>query len=628
MKYVLEKRNYSYDNGIYRAIFRIVIPYGRGVGITVEDVLAIIKPQKIPDCEIYSIRPRDNISHRRTLEFLGDINKKGNPEDDMEGGSSSDELKQNLSILPTRDWHEYGTIQSEEDLGSVIYSWYMVIEAKDLQKISEQYESIVTRWKITDEETKRITKYVELIPLDNQQVKKLSTILWKSNDLTDMKNSTTMQYRYTGLGFYKKGVLQDNTGIPLGFDIYSSETLEQESKKSRVVINFNKRTKTRALVAIPRLSRMEDFRLDNGKEDNKAPLSSVVGQLIANDIIIGAKVNPKTGATKVPQVVHLSLNDFAYDLLNEQELLIRRASYYDRVDMSTVSINPLQPFGKFDEESELYSQFQDKIATIIDIMSDYTLDTSSKNNIRNAVQNTYAKYWSDKVDTRSLLTTNNMSFDTISSVINDIDRSLRLAESQNREKKVDRLDDISMSIKRAIGEVGRVLSSHTTFEPSKSRQVYYDFSRLSDRMKVVQFVNSLNIIISRMSKGDCLIIHGVDRIPPKVFADYAKKEVVERCEARGIRVVYLFDETMTGNGRSFIEYSNILYEDFYDSLDYQILGYTPSDSLPQLENLYRNSFNTQVKVDISASGAKGRVMFVDKSTMHNEVVDIARELPL
>ena len=628
MKYVLEKRNYSYDNGIYRAIFRIVIPYGRGVGITVEDVLAIIKPQKIPDCEIYSIRPRDNISHRRTLEFLGDINKKGNPEDDMEGGSSSDELKQNLSILPTRDWHEYGTIQSEEDLGSVIYSWYMVIEAKDLQKISEQYESIVTRWKITDEETKRITKYVELIPLDNQQVKKLSTILWKSNDLTDMKNSTTMQYRYTGLGFYKKGVLQDNTGIPLGFDIYSSETLEQESKKSRVVINFNKRTKTRALVAIPRLSRMEDFRLDNGKEDNKAPLSSVVGQLIANDIIIGAKVNPKTGATKVPQVVHLSLNDFAYDLLNEQELLIRRASYYDGVDMSTVSINPLQPFGKFDEESELYSQFQDKIATIIDIMSDYTLDNSSKNNIRNAVQNTYAKYWSDKVDTRSLLTTNNMSFDTISSVINDIDRSLRLAESQNREKKVDRLDDISMSIKRAIGEVGRVLSSHTTFEPSKSRQVYYDFSRLSDRMKVVQFVNSLNIIISRMSKGDCLIIHGVDRIPPKVFADYAKKEVVERCEARGIRVVYLFDETMTGNGRSFIEYSNILYEDFYDSLDYQILGYTPSDSLPQLENLYRNSFNTQVKVDISASGAKGRVMFVDKSTMHNEVVDIARELPL
>ena len=261
-------------------------------------------------------------------------------------------------------------------------------------------------------------------------------------------------------------------------------------------------------------------------------------------------------------------------------------------------------------------------------MSDYTLDNSSKNNIRNAVQNTYAKYWSDKVDTRSLLTTNNMSFDTISSVINDIDRSLRLAESQNREKKVDRLVDISMSIKRAIGEVGRVLSSHTTFEPSKSRQVYYDFSRLSDRMKVVQFVNSLNIIISRMSKGDCLIIHGVDRIPPKVFADYAKKEVVERCEARGIRVVYLFDETMTGNGRSFIEYSNILYEDFYDSLDYQILGYTPSDSLPQLENLYRNSFNTQVKVDISASGAKGRVMFVDKSTMHNEVVDIARELPL
>ena len=103
---------------------------------------------------------------------------------------------------------------------------------------------------------------------------------------------------------------------------------------------------------------------------------------------------------------------------------------------------------------------------------------------------------------------------------------------------------------------------------------------------------------------------------------------MERCEARGIRVVYLFDETMTGNGRSFIEYSNILYEDFYDSLDYQILGYTPSDSLPQLENLYRNSFNTQVKVDISASGAKGRVMFVDKSTMHNEVVDIARELPL
>ena len=139
-----------------------------------------------------------------------------------------------------------------------------------------------------------------------------------------MKNSTTMQYRYTGLGFYKKGVLQDNTGIPLGFDIYSSETLEQESKKSRVVINFNKRTKTRALVAIPRLSRMEDFRLDNGKEDNKAPLSSVVGQLIANDIIIGAKVkSTKTqGLLGVPQVVHLSLNDFAYDLLHGQELWI------------------------------------------------------------------------------------------------------------------------------------------------------------------------------------------------------------------------------------------------------------------------------------------------------------------
>ena len=42
MKYVLEKRNYSYDNGIYGAIFRIVIPYGRGVGITVRGIVLAV----------------------------------------------------------------------------------------------------------------------------------------------------------------------------------------------------------------------------------------------------------------------------------------------------------------------------------------------------------------------------------------------------------------------------------------------------------------------------------------------------------------------------------------------------------------------------------------------------------
>ena len=128
--------------------------------------------------------------------------------------------------------------------------------------------------------------------------------------------------------------------------------------------------------------------------------------------------------------------------------------------------------------------------------------------------------------------------------------------------------------------------------------------------------------MSSLEDGDCLIIHGADRIPPKVIADYMGYELKERAKDRGVRVVYLMDSFITGEHHNILEYKDILYSDYDKDFNYHIQGYVPVDRFEELEKLYRKKLNNRVKMDLTYELAPARALLRRAVSLKIAMVDI------
>ena len=610
MKTVIETENYAYDNGLYKALFRIYIPYGRGLEITTNEARALFRPTQLEGCEVMIFKKSGNLTHSQWVSYLGDTSKKGDVEDELDGARSKDDLRQNIIKSTPLDYNSYEKLKSDETATLPQYKWSLVIFAETLEKLERQIEQIQMDYH--EGEAKEFTKWVILIPAIATTYNDIKAIVGESLDHNDNKSDTNTHRGYSGLDFYETTTLQDRLGTPIGQDIYSSETVVgTQRKRARVVVDFERNVESKAIIAYPKSMSLESYRLSPTEKEPQgvvAPFASVIGQAIANQLTVEGR-----------RVVHYNLNGYSYDRLENATEFIDKPEFYQKINLEDVVVNALQPFGPKSQERYFYESFQKKIILLFNIAREMTLTKSDKIKITAAVVEAYSAYWDKNPVFRNLMQVKSELFIQLSDVLDKLNREDEVAEAKGNYERSDQFSDLYTSLSNAIEE-SRVFAQRTKFVMPETAELVLDCYGLSQKMALLQLVNTINFVIYNLSKGDAIFIHGTNLIPPEVFSSYLNSEL-EIAKNKGIRIFFLFDTTFAKEELSIEDYKGVLYKNFDKDFETHIIGYIPPEMFSIVENLYNNKFNIQMKNDMTTDLVDARALLRRHKTKDSIMFD-------
>lgn len=618
MKSVIETENYIYENGVYRSAFWIYIPYGRGLDIDTNEARALSRPPQLENCEVLTYQFFKNLSHSEWIAYLGDISKKGDVADELDAEHSNDGMRRNIAENYPRDLATYDSLRSDESATLPLYRWVMEVRANSLDKLDEQIQVIERDYK--EGQYKNFTKWVILIPTISTTYKEIKAIFNENLGNDNKESNTGTHYSYSGLDFFETTTLQDRLGIPIGDDIYSSETIVgNRAKRSKVVIDFHRNIKRKAIIAFPKSMSLPEYRLSPTPIDPNgsiAPLASVVGQGIANQLIVEGQ-----------RVVHYNLNGYSYDRLENTNEFIDKPEFYQKIPIDQVLVNAMQPYGTKEQEAIFHETFKRKITLLFNISKNYTLTKSDIVLLEEATQEAFDEYWADNPIFRKLVGTKPELFVTISKVIEELSSKASVAQAQGNFERSDQLTDLRISLETSIGE-SRAFSRRTQFVMPDTAELVLDCYGKSEKMAVMQLVNTANFIVNELSEGDAIFIHGCDKVPPQVFKDYLNDELEIIAAQKKIRIFYLLDTTITTNATSIEDYEGVLYENFDRDFDIHIIGHIAPESFGKLELLFHNHFNDQMRTDMTTDSVDGRGMFRRYITKDCCMLDISEKILL
>ncbi|MFS6325109.1 hypothetical protein SUT38_11485, partial [Streptococcus agalactiae] len=307
-------------------------------------------------------------------------------------------------------------------------------------------------------------------------------------------------------------------------------------------------------------------------------------------------------------VVHYNLNGYSYDRLENTNEFIDKPEFYQKIPIDQVLVNAMQPYGTKEQEAIFHETFKRKIALLFNISKNYTLTKSDIVLLEEATQEAFDEYWADNPIFRKLVGTKPELFVTISKVIEELSSKASVAQAQGNFKRSDQLNDLRISLETSIGE-SRAFSRRTQFVMPDTAELVLDCYGKSEKMAVMQLVNTANFIVNELSEGDAIFIHGCDKVPPQVFKDYLNDELEIIAAQKKIRIFYLLDTTITANATSIEDYEGVLYENFDRDFDIHIIGHIAPESFGKLELLFHNHFNDQMRTDMTTDSVDGRGMF-------------------
>lgn len=623
---VIENGNYIYEDGWYKTIFRIYIPYGRGINLRTEEVMAIRKVTQVDGCVIRFTYKSKNINHKTMVAYSKKSDKKANAGSNLDEQGDTSEYRKRIKYGYIKHWSEYGNVKTEPNTTGIQHVMFFLCKAKSLELLTEQIELVKSVYKKGD--YREFTQYIELIPMLGKEYKTIKEVLTSDFYLLDKDTDTNLQLHYSGIDNFESGVLQDENGTLVGNDVYSGITKAGGiAKQSKILFDYNSYTMKQALVAIPENMANEHYLYKHKNRNNIVPTASVIGQSIANHIILNSHVPPMDVLEKQEnphKVAHIVLNDFSYRNVRNTNLFLDRARLFNTIDMNDVTINPLQPTGDVTEQDRLYSSIQKKISTIFNLGNDYNLGKDEIVAIETAVIDVFSnKWWGEDFHDKKILGQNPKIFPDMANVAEMILQK----QDEYIAKGLDgnKLETLVNILKKIINSRRTLIGRKTNFEAPFSYQTYYDYSNIGDEsLKLIQLVNSINTIITTLNDGDCLIIHGADRIPPEVFSDYLNLELKRRCLDKGIRVVYCMDTFITGLNYKIQEYKGVLYQNYDKDFDYLIQGFVPAEKFDELVTLYGQPINDRLKIDLTYDSVKGRAFIRRASTLKSALCDIER----
>lgn len=561
---------YTYHAGMVSGIFRLFVRPGSNRNVDFIEVLNIIPTEIHDDLKIvFSVN--DQVLKDKDKEKLIRENAKKNKNTlQYQAGDDDDATESdiNIKIAETKDYNEYEKIIGTSE-PIVSYEIKMMVTGENISDIEEFIET---------QNTMLNQKYDGLAwdNLGGQAKEEFDNFLLYERDPKKKLSSTGANYAM--LNFNMSSGLNDEGGVPIGRDALSFFN-------STSFFDFNRSTRTQALIAMPKIATMVNYQESDSKPSDH--VASIIAQAGANHVSMNGH-----------KVYHLVLNDFDY---SKSGIYYRpKQTFEDEIftknDVSKLTINPMQGYGDVKDVVNIFARVKNKIVNIFDILLDFKLDMNSKAIILDALNSFYVanKLWNyeaaEKPESTHLVNIKRPeTYVTMGRFISSFTSLLTESSNQGRELKVDRVEALKSILEDALTSYMNVLGRPSTIKKSKSLQTYYDFKDIEDsKMKSVQLLNLLEFVIYQAKEGDLIVFHGLDQIDKRVL--YMINESISfAIEKLGIKFIYAFDvvsnPVVDGQKKlDMFDLKGAIYRDLDTDVDWSIVGTCLSEEVSMYEN--------------------------------------------
>lgn len=531
--------SFIYHRGEYSSIVQLYAESSVSRDMTFIDFLDIIpanprKGVKIYLCEkdgVIKDEERNTLIKKNATQSVKAIKSEYKEEE-----SSKPKTKLEEALTPkktqadterdSRDVENYSSYESLINTTDsiVYYQFFLIITSNSRSEIDEQIEDLNTllkakyngiKWNSTAGDQKE--RFVRIFaPLVKEPFVDTATCV-----------------NYAGINLAASPALCDNQGVAIGDDAYSLVN-------SAAIFDFERSTQSEAYIVIPKNERMG---LYAPRTEKPFSSSSIVAQAAANDICMNGH-----------KAVHFVFNGFNY--LDESMHTMKQmpdglAKWFD---VSRVTINPLEGFGNIKDVVSLFSLHREKLINIFDLLNNYQFETSGefgfklRAQVDDAIMRFYIanKYW----DANAMINPERTNFVNLAhpeayATLGNLIQSFTSLEGEARNKgsvnQADIAHALHSTLDSALTAHRSIFGSTTKIKPSNALNTYYDFSSIIDEnVKQAQFLNILNYALSTVTRGDVIVIHGVDNLHKYVINKMAYG-MIKRAEDNGIRFIFTFD---------------------------------------------------------------------------------------
>lgn len=378
---------------------------------------------------------------------------------------------------------------------------------------------------------------------------------------------TATAANYGRLNFGVSPGLTDPHGVPIGRDAMALSITDS-------VVDFDHYLRQQAIIAAPSGSTMPIYEMEQD-ETNPPSLSSQMAQVAANQIAANGK-----------RAHHIVLNDWDYATDNERNYQIPasiRSGVFKRYDVSRETINIMQGFGEIENVVPIYNRLVEKIVNIFDVLLELKMTPDDRSAILDIVDRYYQSqgFWNTEASEKPANTTivnirHNDSYPTAVELMQYINNSIESMNDGNDSVRANRVRNLYSILNQAVNANTAVLGRTTGIEPTSAPQVFYDFSNMSsNKIRQVQLLNTMEYISWTASKGDVIVIHGMDNIYRAVTENLAG--AIKASQRKGVRFIFAFDcVTAPESVRIPVADMFTLRGNYYQSLDsnvdYTIVG--------------------------------------------------------
>lgn len=573
--------SYVHHGGRALGVFRLYARSGTNRNMSFLDVIDIMPLQTedgvsiffLADDRVINFTDKKKVIEKRSRDNKMALSQLEKEENKKVKTGELDEGTVRTRLLEYQDYVEYDNLRDNAS-PIVVYRWRLVIVADTEEMVEQQLEALNSylnkrhdglQWDaVAGEQGEYFSGLYKNLPMDSE-------------------NFTSTGDNYTGFHLGLSSGLMDEDGILIGRDALSLTG-------SSSYFDFNTYTNGIAFISSPSSSRIPFY----VKEDEKKPVpaSSIWGQAVANHITINGH-----------RAFHIVLNDYDYFEKNRFYRPEETEKIFKRYPMERFTINAMQGFGEKSESGAIYSRLKQKIVDLFDIMSDLTQTPAERAVILKAVDKFYLthKLWRPDGDVNWNLTRitdigDPENYPTMTGLVSEFVTMMQGVLADGREIQADRIETISTNLEDSLTTYRSILGKPTSVKsvPKTVPQIFYEFKGIdSDTVKAIQFINSLEYIYNEAEEGDVVVIHGVNKLDPRVVN--MAYSTINNGVTHGIRTVMTFD-TITGrklrNGKSadFFDLKGSYYDDLDADIDWIITG----SMLPKEVEGFKDALNQEL----------------------------------
>lgn len=375
--------------------------------------------------------------------------------------------------------------------------------------------------------------------------------------------------------------ISDEKGWPFGVDAYSLTA-------STALVDFDRYFQKQAFICMQPSARLLQYDTDT----RHIPVSSVCALFASQQ-----------SYCRNARVTHLILNDVDLHSCFESSEKFKQECEF--VDMSRITVNPLQGFGDINDVMNIFIRIKEKIINIFDVIKDLSLSDSDRATILEALEHFYFSHslWSadaDKYPKRTYITQIKEPelYPTMGMFLNEFTSMAYAAQRENAEIRSDRIKVLESLLRDALASYIHIIGRTTSLQPQRSRQAFYSYSNIeSDKVKQIQYLNTLEPISANLKKGDVLVLHGVNQLWLPVLK--MTHSIFESLKKRGIRLLLAFDtissmETPSAKLCDVFDLKGLFYDDLDADVDWSLIGTCLPAEVDKLSDAFNAHFSSIV----------------------------------